>query len=121
MGASNRVGTGLSYRPASGNFAKTYLPSETSAKCLCFMDIIFWPQHFPEPVFVNVYVAQELIWRNRFRQPMYYVACRAGTTNRVVVPACQAENLFLGSLKGLQIRALLPQLSRTAVSSWTKP
>jgi hypothetical protein len=36
-----------------------------------------------------------------------YVACRAGTTNRFVVPACQAENRFLGSLKGLQIRALI--------------
>jgi hypothetical protein len=37
-----------------------------------------------------------------------YVACRAGTTNRVVVPARQAENRFLGSLKGLQIRAQPP-------------
>ncbi len=36
-----------------------------------------------------------------------YVAWRAGTTNyRVVVPARQAGNRFLGSLKGLQIRAL---------------
>jgi hypothetical protein len=34
-----------------------------------------------------------------------YVACRAGTTNRAVVPARQAGNRFLGSLKGLQIRA----------------
>jgi hypothetical protein len=34
-----------------------------------------------------------------------YVAWRAGTTNRVVVPAHQAGNRFLGSLKGLQIRA----------------
>jgi hypothetical protein len=33
-------------------------------------------------------------------------AWRAGTTNRVVVPACQAGNRFLGSLKGLQIRTL---------------
>jgi hypothetical protein len=32
-------------------------------------------------------------------------ACRAGTSNRVVVPAPQAGNRFLGSLKGLQIRA----------------
>jgi hypothetical protein len=37
-----------------------------------------------------------------------YVACRAGTTNRVVVPARQAGNRFLGSLKGLEIRALAP-------------
>jgi hypothetical protein len=34
-----------------------------------------------------------------------YVAWRAGTTSRVVVPARQAGNRFLGSLKGLQIRA----------------
>jgi hypothetical protein len=34
------------------------------------------------------------------------VAWRAGiTTNRVVAPARQAENRFLGSLIGLQIRA----------------
>ncbi len=37
--------------------------------------------------------------------PPAYVAWRAGTTNRVIVPARQAENRFLGSLKGLQIRA----------------
>ncbi len=34
-----------------------------------------------------------------------YVAWRASTTNRVVPPARQAGNRFLGSLKGLQIRA----------------
>jgi hypothetical protein len=34
-----------------------------------------------------------------------YVAWRAGTINRVVVPARHAGNRFLGSLKGLQIRA----------------
>jgi hypothetical protein len=38
--------------------------------------------------------------------PPAYVACRAGTSNRVVVPARQAGNRFLGSIKGLQIRAL---------------
>jgi hypothetical protein len=36
--------------------------------------------------------------------PPAYVAWRAGTKNRVVVPARQAGNRFLGSLKGLQIR-----------------
>jgi hypothetical protein len=40
--------------------------------------------------------------------PTAYVAWRAGTSNRVVVPARQAGNRFLGSLKGLQIRALGP-------------
>jgi hypothetical protein len=36
-----------------------------------------------------------------------YVAWRAGTTNRVVVSARQAGNRFLGSVQGLQIRALV--------------
>ncbi len=36
-----------------------------------------------------------------------YVAWRASTSNRVVVPARLTGNLFLDSLKGLQIRALL--------------
>jgi hypothetical protein len=40
--------------------------------------------------------------------PLTYVAWRAGTTYRVVVPVRPAGNRFLGSLKGLQIRALLP-------------
>jgi hypothetical protein len=44
----------------------------------------------PEPVFVNVYGAQESI------SPAY-VACRAGMTNRVIVLARQAMNRFLGS------------------------
>jgi hypothetical protein len=35
-----------------------------------------------------------------------YVAWRAGTSNRVVIPARQDGNRFLGSLKGLQIQAL---------------
>ncbi len=54
---------------------------------------------YTEPVFVNVYGAQESI------SPASE-ACRAGTINRVVVPARQAGNRFMGSLKGLQIRAL---------------
>ncbi len=37
--------------------------------------------------------------------PPAYVAWRAGKTNRLVVPARQAGHRFLGSLKGLQIRA----------------
>ncbi len=36
--------------------------------------------------------------------PPAFVLWRARTTNRVVVPARQAGNRFLGSLKGLQIR-----------------
>ncbi len=53
-----------------------------------------------EPVFVNVLGTQKSI-------PPAFVAWRAGTSNRVVVPARQAGNRFLDSLKGLQIRALL--------------
>ncbi len=37
--------------------------------------------------------------------PPAYVAWRAGTTKKVSVPAYQAGNRFLGSLKSLQIRA----------------
>jgi hypothetical protein len=37
--------------------------------------------------------------------PPAYVAWRASTTNRVVVQARQVVNRFLGSFKGLQIRA----------------
>jgi hypothetical protein len=36
-----------------------------------------------------------------------YITWRDGTSNRVVVPARKAWNRFLGSLKGLQVRALL--------------
>jgi hypothetical protein len=34
-----------------------------------------------------------------------YLAWRAGTTERVVVPVRRAGNRFLGTLKGLQMRA----------------
>ena len=37
--------------------------------------------------------------------PPVYVAWRAGTSNRVVVPARKAGNRFLDSFEGLQIRA----------------
>jgi hypothetical protein len=37
--------------------------------------------------------------------PPAYVAWRAGTSNRIIVPAHQARNRFMSSLKGLQIRA----------------
>ncbi len=53
----------------------------------------------PEPVFVNVYGAQESI-------PPANVDWRSGTTRRVIVPARHAGNRFLGSFKGLQIQAL---------------
>ncbi len=45
-----------------------------------------------EPEFVNLKGAQESI-------PATYVAWRAGTSKRVVVPARKAGNQFLGSLK----------------------
>jgi hypothetical protein len=46
--------------------------------------------------------------------PPAYVALRSGTSNRVVVPARQGENRFLGSLKRLQIRAQFVMISREA-------
>jgi hypothetical protein len=49
--------------------------------------------------------------------PPSYVACRAGTTNRVVVQARHAGNRFLGSLKGLQIRALYTHTVLTCITS----
>ncbi len=65
-----------------------------------------WPMigRMQEPVFVNDYGAQESIPRIRFRKPMYSLA---GQYNKcvVVVLARQAGNRFIGSLKGLQIRA----------------
>jgi hypothetical protein len=39
--------------------------------------------------------------------PLAYVAWRAGTTYRVVVPVRHAGNRFLDPLKGLQIQALV--------------
>ncbi len=45
--------------------------------------------------------------------PPAYVAWRAGTSNRVVGPARQAGNWFLGSLTGLQIRAQLLLLAES--------
>ncbi len=42
--------------------------------------------------------------------PPAYLAGRAGTSYRVVVPARQTGNRFLGSLKGLQIRSGLNSL-----------
>ncbi len=50
----------------------------------------------PEPVFVNVLGIDSAA----------YVAWRAGSTNRGLIQARKAGNRFLGSLKGLQIRAL---------------
>ncbi len=72
----------------------------------------FHPSTSSEPVSVNDYGAQESILPT-------YVAGRDGTTNRVVVPARQAGNRFLGSWKGLQIYRLckyigtLPHVSGT--------
>jgi hypothetical protein len=42
--------------------------------------------------------------------PPAIVAWRAGASKRVVVPAARLGNRFLGSLKGLQIRALIVSL-----------
>jgi len=60
----------------------------------------FWSDQNPdpEPVFVNVYGAQESI-------PPAHVARRASTTNRVFVPSHQTGNRYMGSVNGIQIRA----------------
>jgi hypothetical protein len=63
-------------------------------------------QRFADPEFLNVRGAQESIPTSKESIPPAYVAWRAGTSNRVVVPARQAGNRFLGSLKGVQIRSL---------------
>ncbi len=47
--------------------------------------------------------------------PPAYVAWQAGTTNRIVVPALQTWNRFLGSLKGSQLRAP----DRSLKTTWT--
>jgi hypothetical protein len=44
--------------------------------------------------------------------PPAYVAWLASMSNRVLVPATQDGNRFLGSLKGLQIRAQAKQAGR---------
>jgi hypothetical protein len=62
-----------------------------------------------EYIFVNVYGAEESIPRKESIPPAY-VAWRAGTTNRVVIPARPAGNRFLNSLKDLQIRTLYPRM-----------
>ncbi len=57
-----------------------------------------WAQ---SPYLKNVKGAQESIPRNRFRQPMY----PGWSVRQIVITARQAGTRFLGSLKGLQIRA----------------
>jgi hypothetical protein len=59
----------------------------------------------PGPVFVNVYVPM-----NRFCGIDSASVCSLALRHvkyRVVVPTRQARNRFLGSFKGLQIRALV--------------
>ncbi len=57
----------------------------------------------PEPVFANVLWSPGIDSHESIAPA--YVVWRAGTKNRVVVPARQAGNRFLVSLKGLQIPA----------------
>ncbi len=53
--------------------------------------------------------------------PPAYVAWRTGTTNRVIIPARQAGNQFMGSLKGLQIRAQMNYKTLTWVRCSSVP
>ncbi len=50
-------------------------------------------------------ICKRLYSRSQDSIPPFYVALRARTTNRVVVPARHAGNRFLDSLNGLQMRA----------------
>jgi hypothetical protein len=70
MGASNKVGTGLLYRPARARIWKR-----------------LWSQGID----------------SEESTPPGYVGWRAGTTNRVAVPARQGWYRFLGSIKDSQI------------------
>ncbi len=57
-----------------------------------------------EPEFVNISNSPGIDSKESILPA--YVAWRVGMSSRVVVPARQVGNRFLGSLKGLQIRAL---------------
>jgi hypothetical protein len=61
------------------------------------------PEFMSEPVFVNVYGAQESIPRNRISQPICSLPVRYDKKGCLTGP--QAGNRFLSSLKGLKIRA----------------
>ncbi len=65
------------------------------------------PQLIPEPVFENFSGAWNRFERNQFRKPMYSLEGRHKKWG-FSIPGRQAWNRFLGSLKGLQIRALRP-------------
>jgi hypothetical protein len=87
----------------TGKIISTEMRLKTSELRLIDTNQYYWVGISTEPKFVNVSGAHESIQRNRFRQP---ISWRAGTSNRVVVPARRARNQFLGFLKGLQIRTL---------------
>ncbi len=53
--------------------------------------------------------------------PPVYVAWRAGTTNRFAVPSRQDGNRFLGSLKGLRIRALAGRYNNPIPTRFLSP
>ncbi len=87
-GDRNREGIGLSYRPPG------YIGWRNR-----FLGINFWPRaRICKRLWSPGIDSEESILPA-------YVAWRASTSKRVVVPAHQAGNRFLGSLKGLQIRA----------------
>jgi hypothetical protein len=100
MGTRNRGGIGLSYRPARARICKRlWSPGIDSEESI-------------SPAYVAWQARARIckrLWSPEIESEesiqLTYVAWRAGTTNRVVVPARQAGNRFLGSLKGLQIRA----------------
>ncbi len=79
MGARNLVGIGLSYQPARLHFLMKLTPWKSIPGLLIYL---LWP----EPVFVDLLKAQELI-------PTY----RAGTTTLFVVPqSTRLQYMYIG-------------------------
>ncbi len=86
----------LSVESCAQELCERFLWGETFSPTWCKIEQLIWnlstavpSRCWPEPDFVNVYGAQELI------PPAYVAFWRAGTSNRVVVPARVAVNLFL--------------------------
>ncbi len=90
----------LSTKTAGWTLYKLFAHTRTYCRYIAeiFLSIILLEKcRYKEPIFVNVYGAQESIPRIRFHLPICSIPGR-GTTNRVVVPPRQAGNRFLGSI-----------------------
>ncbi len=74
----------------------------------CFSGFLLWSINFACPE-LSPYLTtfQEPRIDSEESVPPAYLAWRADTTSKVIVPADHAGNRFLDSFKGLKIRALL--------------